>query len=322
MTGRPCSFESAGLKLAGMLYEPPGEPSPRGRAGIVLCQGYTGTKEMFLPLLAAAFAEAGAAALIFDYRGYGESEGERGRLFPEEELEDIRAALEFVASEPGVDVGRLGLFGTSFGGGLAVAAAAADQRVRCVVASLSVANGRRWLRSLRRLWEWQQLLDEIEADRRSRAAGAPSRKVPAFELAPPDPTIRALMEEAATGGMFAGADVAITLESAEAIMTFAPEEVVGRLSPRPVLFLHGDRDTLVSLEESESLYARAGEPKRLHVVRGAGHIDFYLGDALEEVKREAVGWFRRYLIEPRVLPGTAGAGPDRQAAAARRNQGA
>ncbi len=293
MDERTVHFPSAGLELAGTLYTP--GDSGVGGAGIVLCQGYTGTREMFLPILATAFCEAGYRALTFDYRGWGESAGPRHRLFPLEQVEDVRSALSFLAGQPGVDGERLGLWGTSFGGGNAVQAAAEDARVKCVVACLAVGNGRRWLRSLRRLWEWQELLAEIEEDRARRHRGESSRTRSAFEIAPPDPSILELMAAAAQGGVFASDDKSLTLESVQAILDFAPDERVGRIGPRPILFVHAGADRLVSVEEAQALYERAGEPRELLVLPGVNHIDFYLGDALDRVTEASLGWFQKHL---------------------------
>lgn len=294
MNEKQVRFLSGGLGVAGVLYLP--DDQADDTPGIVLCQGYTGTKEMFLPILAGAFAEAGCTCLIFDYRGWGESDGERGRLFPLRQVEDIRNALTFLSAQERVDPKRLGLYGTSFGGANVVYVAASDPRVKCIVASLAIGNGKRWLRSLRRLWEWREFLALIEEDRRERAVNGVSRKMKAFEIAPPDPGLQELMAAAAQGGMFAGEEAEITLESVEAIMEFAPEAVVERIAPRPILFVHARDDNLVSPEESEILHARAGEPKRLLILPGVSHVDFYLGDALEQVTAASLEWFRHHLF--------------------------
>lgn len=294
MAEQPVRFLSRGVELAGVLYRPDTETD--GMPGIVLCQGYTGTKEMFLPILAQAFTEAGCTSLIFDYAGWGESQGEKGTLFPLQQVEDIRNALTFLSAQERVDRDRLGLYGTSFGGANVVHVAAADPRVKCIVASLAIGNGARWLRSLRRLWEWRAFLTLIEDDRRERTATGASRKMKAFEVVPPDPALQELMAAAQQGGIFPSEEPEITLESVEAIMAFAPEDVVAEIAPRPILFIHAANDNLVSPEESESLHARAGEPKRLIILPGVTHVDFYLGDALEQVTAASLDWFRYYLF--------------------------
>ena len=54
---------------------------------------------------------------------------------------------------------------------------------------------------------------------------------------------------------------------------FEPQEFVASISPRPVLFIHGDRDKIVPVEMSRQLFERALEPKQLLIVPGAGHLE-------------------------------------------------
>ena len=110
-------FYSDGLRIAGILYEPEAAQD-RSCPGIVLCQGMVGIKEYWwLPYLGRKLADLGCVALIWDYRGIGESEGEHGRLYPLEQAEDIRNALTYLELHPKVDPGKLALAGWSFGGG-------------------------------------------------------------------------------------------------------------------------------------------------------------------------------------------------------------
>src|SRR5262249_21206985 len=127
--GRGVGFYSDGLKLSGVLFVPAGPRGSRGPA-VVLCPGIQGIKGVGLPDLARALAERGIAALIFDYRGFGQSEGARGRLFPHEQVRDSRAALTYLGEQGDIAPGRLGMLGISLGGGHALTAAAADRRVR------------------------------------------------------------------------------------------------------------------------------------------------------------------------------------------------
>ena len=76
---------------------------------------------------------------------------------------------------------------------------------------------------------------------------------------------------------------------------FNPEWVVDKIAPRPVLFVTTDGDRLVPPEESESLYARAGEPKKLVVLHGYGHYEVYAEPAFTEVMRATLDWYGQYL---------------------------
>jgi fermentation-respiration switch protein FrsA (DUF1100 family) len=71
--------------------------------------------------------------------------------------------------------------------------------------------------------------------------------------------------------------------------------VVDKIAPRPVLFITTDDDRLVPPDESLQLYARAGEPKKLVVLKGYGHYEVYTDPAFSEVMKATVAWFRQHL---------------------------
>ena len=68
-----------------------------------------------------------------------------------------------------------------------------------------------------------------------------------------------------------------------------------RITPRPVLFITTDDDRLVPPAESEALFARAGEPKKLVVLHGWGHYEVYTGEAFRQVMAETLAWYREHL---------------------------
>jgi uncharacterized protein len=78
-------------------------------------------------------------------------------------------------------------------------------------------------------------------------------------------------------------------------LNFNPEWVVDKIAPRPVLFITTDNDRLVPPEETEAMYARANEPKKLVMLKGYGHYEVYVGEAFREVMDATLAWYRQYL---------------------------
>ena len=117
---RPVTFYSEGCKLVGDIYYPDGLRPGEKRAGIVLCHGYTGVKDLYLPENARVLNEAGYMVMTFDYKGWGESAGARSRLTPYSRVADVQAALTFLSTLPEVESARLGIYGTSYGGATVV----------------------------------------------------------------------------------------------------------------------------------------------------------------------------------------------------------
>ena len=109
MSATPVTFYSEGFKLMGDLYRPDGLGAGERRAGIVLCHGYTGVKDLYLPDNARVLTEAGYVVLAFDYKGWGEREGPRTRLAPYSRVADVQAALTFLGAQEEVDETRLGI---------------------------------------------------------------------------------------------------------------------------------------------------------------------------------------------------------------------
>src|SRR5437016_13577452 len=87
------TFYSESFKLAGDLYLPPDLGKGEKRAGIVLCNGYTGIRNLYLPEIARVLNEAGYVVLTFDYKGWGDSEGPKSRLAPYSRVADVQASL-------------------------------------------------------------------------------------------------------------------------------------------------------------------------------------------------------------------------------------
>lgn len=127
-------FPSGADSCAAWLYPAAGDAGPQPI--VVLAHGLSGTRRDRLGAFAERFAAAGIAALVFDHRGFGDSTGEPDLFRPARQLEDWRAAIAFARSLPGVDGDRVATFGSSMGGGNALAAAAEDPRVAAAVSQV------------------------------------------------------------------------------------------------------------------------------------------------------------------------------------------
>ena len=127
-------FQSHGLRCAAWLYLPDGVARP---PVVVLSHGFSAYRDMIFPAYAERFADAGLAVLLFDYRNLGDSEGEpRDLVHPVRHVEDVQAAVAFVRGLDEVDGSRLGLFGSSFGGGHVIRVAARDPQVSAIVSQV------------------------------------------------------------------------------------------------------------------------------------------------------------------------------------------
>ncbi len=291
---RAIEFYSEGFKLRGDIYVPDGLASGDTRSAVLLGHGYTGVKDLYLPDNAKVLNEAGYVVMTFDSKGWGDSEGVcPNRLVPYSRVADVQAAMTYLGLQPEVDEDRMGIYGTSYGGATVSWVGAVDQRAKCIVSVVGIAHGARWMSRVRRMDEWFDLLERSKADRGQRALTGKSEMVERAEILLPDRQSAELVAAARRNNPAAVGT--IPLEYVDDTIGFNPEWIVGHISPRPILFITSDDDRLVPPEESEQLYAHAGEPKKLVVLKGVGHYEVYAEPAFSQVMNETIAWFQKYL---------------------------
>lgn len=288
------SFYSEGDKLSGNIYLPDndkGKPWP----AIVQGPGFLGLKDAkHYILMFEKLCEAGYVCLCFDYRGWGDSEGkDRGWVMPKWQVEDIRNAISYLETRTDVDPNRIATYGSGgTGGGNAVYVAAIDERVKCAVCYLGISNGRDWLHSMRREYEWVDYLKRIAEDRKKRALNGAGELVSAREeimIATPERKTTTIKKEVADK-----IPDQMPLQCAEAIIEYSPEDVVDKISPRGVLFLAVENDAVTPESQSMKLYEKAGEPKKLILFRQTTHYGIY-NDYFNDVAGAVVDFYNRYL---------------------------
>lgn len=138
-------FDSHGTRCAAWFYAPRvgvGELAEERPPLVVMGHGLGGTRHMRLDSYARTFAEAGIAALVFDYRGFGDSEGAPRQIVDvKQQLADWHAALAYARAELPIDSARIAVWGTSFGGGHVMQVAADDPALAAAVAQCPFSDG-------------------------------------------------------------------------------------------------------------------------------------------------------------------------------------
>jgi dipeptidyl aminopeptidase/acylaminoacyl peptidase len=289
------TFFSDGCRLVGWLKRP-----DRAASGplpvLVEGPGWLGlgnpspTSEPFHE----GFVDAGYALFTFNHRGFGESEGERGWVKPEEQIVDILNAITYVETRPELDRERIGLFGLGgTGGGNAICAAATDTRVRCVCVQTVVADGADWMRRMRREYEWVEFLERVETNRRRRVLENRDELVdPREELMVATPERKA---DAARRPTDVLVGEGFHLGSAESLLRYRPIDDVHRIAPRGLLLACIENDVVTPEHHAWALYERAGAPKKLVRQTGIKHYAAYR-ENYALLMEQFLGWYGRYLV--------------------------
>jgi acetyl esterase/lipase len=302
---RTVTFLSEGVPIEGDLYQPSTfDPKSRYPA-LVIGHGFTVARSSLIEE-GRLFAEAGYVTLAIDYRHFGGSGGTpRGRLWPMQEAQDFRCAIDWLETQPGVDPTRIGIWGTSFGGGIATHVAAHDQRVRACVAQAPILDGDYWLRLLNRECDYLNVRKYLLDARRKRFenGGDPSMPLatPAsdgFAPMPADPVLIADVTSwyQKTGDMLMHSASELTIESFERAMEFDATYLTRKIAPRAycIVQLTG-HDVYHPNVPMQTAFRMAGEPKRM-VSIPIDQLDCYKPDGRAKCIGAAVAFFNEHLL--------------------------
>ena len=295
---RDVSFKTEdGVTLRGWLYVPDGASD--AVPTVVMAHGFSAVKEMYLDRYAEVFAAGGVAALVFDNRNFGASDGQpRQHIDPWQQVRDYRDAITFVETLPDVDRNRIGVWGSSYSGGHVLVLGAIDRRVKCVVSQVPLISGHRNARRLIRADFIATVQGQFEADRRARYAGKAPTMIPVVAQDPLAPCALPTADSwtwfTETGKTRAPAwRNEVTLQSVEMFTEYEPGTYVEWISPTPLMMVVAAADHLTVSDEALAAFARALEPKQLVVLRG-GHFDAYVHD-FTAASGPARDWFVRHL---------------------------
>jgi fermentation-respiration switch protein FrsA (DUF1100 family) len=262
-----------------------------------MAHGFAGVKEHGLERFAQVFSAAGFVVLVHDHRGFGASDGSpRSDIDPWVQIADWRRAISFLESQPFVDPGRIGLWGSSYAGGHAIVLGATDRRLRAVVSQVPTISG--YQQSLRRVAP--DRVSALEAafaddDRRQFQGAAPATQSvvsadPSMPAAYYAPDAVSFYTQPLPDGAW---DNVMTLRSSRAARMYEPGTWIARVSPTPLLLVVGLHDTITVTDLALAAYEAALQPKRLVTIDG-GHFDPYL-KSFPEASGAALAWFTEHL---------------------------
>ena len=300
VNAREVTFYSDGVACYAKIFYPRGFQPSGKTPGIVLGQGWAGT-HYSIEKYAARFAERGMVGMVIDYRGWGLSDGfverkrpreladpackncrderrfteanepvilKRTRLLPLKMVEDYRNAISYLQGEPGVDANRIGVWGSSYAGGLSLVTAALDARVKAVSVQIPGIAGKLVQAGPYKL-EGKPLEDAILRAR----AGQGGEYETGY-------SVRRMVDN----------------ETLQAVAEFRPMHYVPRIGARPVMIVvAGDEQLMKNEDHAKAAFDLLPGPKEYIVVPGVTHFEMYVGDAFETSSNAAARWFEKYL---------------------------
>lgn len=302
---RDIEFASGGETVRGWLYTPDESDGPF--PVIVMAGGWCYVKELVQPHVAQLFADAGLAAILFDYRNFGASDGARRQhIDPNAQLEDYRNAISFAETLPEVDPERIGVWGLSYSGGHALILGATDPRVRCVSSQIPVVDGYRNMRRVHGTMGFRKFEDLLIEDRRRRfrtgedgflphAAPDPNTEVSTWPFPETYTTFRELKASEAPAY-----ENRSTIESAELLMYYNVGPFLSRILDVPTQVIVAEKDDLTLWDlEIEAYNAIPTARKRLVVIGGSTHMTLYSDKSLlGQAGDAATEWFVEHLLAP------------------------
>lgn len=275
------------MKVVGNLFIPKSVGTTARSPAIIVGHPMGAVKEQSSNLYAQKLAERGFVTLALDLSFWGESEGSpRNAVLPDLYAEDFSAAVDYLGTQAFVDRQRIGVLGICGSGSFVISAAKIDPRMRAI-ATVSMydmgAANRNGLKHSQTLEQRKQAIAAAAEQRYVEFAGGKTQYTSGTVHELTDDThpiqreffdfYRTPRGEFTPAGSSPELTTHPTLTSNIKFMNFYPFADIETISPRPVLFIAGQKAH--SREFSEEAFRLAGEPKELHIVPNAGHVDLY-----------------------------------------------
>ncbi|THJ30667.1 alpha/beta hydrolase [Lampropedia aestuarii] len=290
-------FPVDGDFIRGTLYLP---ESTKKIPAVALAHGWAMVAGGDLEDYALQVATRGIAALSFDYRNLGKSDGKpRQHLDPHRQVEDFKAAISFLRTQKTINPDQIGIWGSSYGGGHVLTVAATDPRVRCVVSQVPTISS--WRAATSKL-NSEELTDQCQRfirERESSFAGAPLSLQKTIGINPSEvvtyPDKDSYDYMSSQGARCPEWKDYTTLSSLELARNYEPGAYIYRIKNTPTLMIIASRDTTTPHELQRDAFAAMTCPKELIEIEG-GHYVVYQ-EALDKTSNLAADWFKKHLCK-------------------------
>ena len=296
------------MNVAGHLFIPKSLDTNSKHSAIIVGHPMGALKEQSANVYASNMAERGFITLSIDLSFWGESEGEpRNVVAPDMYAEDFSAAVDFLGTRSFVDRNRIGVLGVCGSGSFVISAAKIDPRMKAI-ATVSMYDmgsaSRNALKHSQTLEQRKQNQAEAAEQRYVEFTGSET-KYTGGTVHQLDENTHAIQREFyefyrtprgeyTPKGSSPELTTHPTLSSNVKFNNFYPVNDIETISPRPMLFITGDKAH--SREFSEDAYKRAGQPKELVIIPNAGHVDLY--DKVELIPFDKLEtFFKQHLKE-------------------------
>lgn len=284
-------FESGGQRCAAWLFLPSGPPP---HACVVMAHGFGGTRDVRLDAYAERFAGEGLAALVFDYRHFGASEGEPRQLLDiEKQLADWRAAMAWARVRPEIDPERIAIWGTSFGGGHVLTLGAEDARLAAIVSQVPYCDP--WATSGSPL-QMLRLLGAGLRDAAHAALGLAPHEIP---IVGTPGSLAVLTSPDAMPGYLALSPPGAAWRNAVAarivlhVLRYRPLATASRIES-PLLVCAAERDVVTP--PGPALDAAARARRGVAKCYPCQHFEIYLGALFEQAVADQTAFLREHLL--------------------------
>lgn len=292
---RNIRFVSGDTYCSAWLYLPVGVQRP---PVVILGHGLGAVREMRLDAYSERFAAAGIAACAFTYRHFGDSGGEPRQLMSvKRQLADWEAALDFIRGCTDVDGSRIAVWGSSFGGGHAIEVASRHPELLAAVSQCPFTDGLASAVALG-VRASMQMTPVVARDFAAKWLGRPPVMVP-IAAVPGEPALMNAHDALSGYQALVPKELEFINHVAARVIpeiaTYRPGLAAAKVK-LPILFCVSTTDTVTPPDRTIALARKA--PRGEIKLYSAGHFDFYLGEAFEELVADQTEFLTKHLLVP------------------------